>query len=59
MQRATVILGLRVVWLVLMAILLVLVLTQSIGGFAMVLYSLVVLAVGGAEGLLKRKTHQH
>lgn len=43
MQRTTVALALRWLWVVLMAVLLVLLVTNSIGGIAMVLYGCVVL----------------
>ena len=59
MQRTTVVLALRWLWLALMAVLLVLVVTQSIGPFAMAAYGAVVLAVGIAERAVQRKVHQH
>lgn len=49
MQRKTVVLALRWLWGVLMAVLLVLVVAQSIAGFALALYGAVVLAVAIAD----------
>ena len=53
MQRTTVIRILQGLWISLMAVLLVLVVTQSIGGFAMAAYGAVVLAVALAEMALR------
>lgn len=53
MQSAVV--ALRGLWIALMAVLLVLVLTNSIGGFAMAAYSVVVLAVMLAEMMVRRR----
>ena len=55
MQRTVAIRGLRILWISLMAVLLVLVVTQSIGGFAMAAYGAVVLAVAVAEMALRGK----
>jgi len=48
--------ALRTLWVALMAVLLVLVLTNAIGGFAMAAYGAVVLAVAGAELMVRHKT---
>lgn len=55
MRRTTVIRILQWLWISLMAVLLVLVVTQSIGGFAMAIYGTVVLAVAIAEMALRGK----
>jgi hypothetical protein len=59
MQRTTVILTLRILWVVLMLILGVLIVTGSIGGFATSIFAAAILAVFIAELAVKRKVHQH
>lgn len=54
-MRRTVANALRGLWIGLMALLLVLVVTNSIGGFTMALYGAVVLAVAVAELALRHK----
>lgn len=56
MQRT--IAALRILWIALMAILLVLIVTSQIGGFATALYGAAVLAVMFAELALRRRTRQ-
>ena len=53
MQRTVT--ALRILWYALMAILLVLIMTGQIGGFAVIMYGMVTLAVIGIELALRRR----
>lgn len=51
----TIIFGLRILYVLMMALFLIMILTDSISGYQTVVYTLLILAVIGAEQIMKRK----